>query len=192
MCTLHSFPHNIHHCLTYARWAGVMICVRGRIWNMPGRVDGGQWVGPCAHCARLTPMSHAHRSSHRPAPKPRVFTKPLHTSRSEFEGLLEKTPAEANAFLADPEKYIASVRSASDAAAREQLERVTEVLVSEHCTTFEECIAWARRKFQVGRREGGGWGSAGDWLCTSREHAGILTVEWTRVCSYRTINHWRS
>uniref|UniRef100_A0A1D1ZMI8 E1 ubiquitin-activating enzyme n=1 Tax=Auxenochlorella protothecoides TaxID=3075 RepID=A0A1D1ZMI8_AUXPR len=86
MCTLHSFPHNIHHCLTYAR--------------------------------------------------------------SEFEGLLEKTPAEANAFLADPEKYIASVRSASDAAAREQLERVTEVLVSEHCTTFEECIAWARRKFQ--------------------------------------------
>ena len=29
---------------------------------------------------------------------------------SEFEGILEKTPAEANAFLADPEKYIASER----------------------------------------------------------------------------------
>lgn len=28
--------------------------------------------------------------------------------RSEFEGILEKTPAEANAFLSDPEKYIAS------------------------------------------------------------------------------------
>lgn len=26
--------------------------------------------------------------------------------RSEFEGILEKTPAEANAFLADPEKYL--------------------------------------------------------------------------------------
>ena len=25
MCTLHSFPHNIHHCLTYARcaWAAL-------------------------------------------------------------------------------------------------------------------------------------------------------------------------
>ncbi len=26
--------------------------------------------------------------------------------RSEFEGILEKTPQEANAFLADPEKYL--------------------------------------------------------------------------------------
>ncbi|KAI3434380.1 hypothetical protein D9Q98_002458 [Chlorella vulgaris] len=86
MCTLHSFPHNIHHCLTYAR--------------------------------------------------------------SEFEGLLEKTPAEANAFLADPEKYISSAKSSSDAAAREQLQRVVEVLVAERCTSFEECITWARTKFQ--------------------------------------------
>lgn len=86
MCTLHSFPHNIHHCLTYAR--------------------------------------------------------------SEFEGLLEKTPAEANSFLADPEKYINSAKASSDAAARGQLEKVVEVLVSERCGSFEDCIAWARRKFQ--------------------------------------------
>jgi Ubiquitin-activating enzyme active site len=44
MCTLHSFPHNIDHCLTFAR--------------------------------------------------------------SEFEGLLEKSPAEANAFLLDPVKCV--------------------------------------------------------------------------------------
>jgi ubiquitin-activating enzyme E1 len=86
MCTLHSFPHNIHHCLTYAR--------------------------------------------------------------SEFEGILEKTPAEANAFLADPDKYISSAKASSDAAAREQLEKVVEVLVTERCTSFEDCISWARRKFQ--------------------------------------------
>jgi hypothetical protein len=55
MCTLHSFPHNIDHCLTYAR--------------------------------------------------------------SEFEGLLEKSPAEANAFLSDPAKYLSTVRQASDTAA---------------------------------------------------------------------------
>eukprot|EP00887_Chlorella_sp_A99_P004082 scaffold23.g4082.t1 len=61
MCTLHSFPHNIHHCLTYARSA---------------------------------------------------------------------------------------VKTSSDAAAREQLEKVVEVLVSERCSSFEECVAWARRKFQ--------------------------------------------
>ena len=48
MCTVHSFPHNIDHCLTFAR--------------------------------------------------------------SEFEGLLEKSPSEANAFLADPAKYLSAVR----------------------------------------------------------------------------------
>ena len=48
MCTVHSFPHNIDHCLTFAR--------------------------------------------------------------SEFEGFMEKAPAEANAFLADPTKYITAIR----------------------------------------------------------------------------------
>ena len=48
MCTVHSFPHNIDHCLTFAR--------------------------------------------------------------SEFEGFMEKAPSEANAFLADPAKYIAAIR----------------------------------------------------------------------------------
>jgi len=45
MCTLHSFPHNIDHCLTWAR--------------------------------------------------------------SEFEGVFEKSPGEANAYLAKPEEYMA-------------------------------------------------------------------------------------
>ena len=53
MCTLRSFPHNISHCLTFAR--------------------------------------------------------------SEFEGLLEKGPAEANAFLADPAKYLAAIRQVRSA-----------------------------------------------------------------------------
>eukprot|EP00250_Pteridium_aquilinum_P004385 c14598_g1_i1 orf=229-3372(-) len=86
MCTVHSFPHNINHCLTWAR--------------------------------------------------------------SEFEGLLEKTPAEANTFLSKPEEYKASMRSAGDAQARELLERVVECLVSERCQTFEDCILWARKKFE--------------------------------------------
>jgi ubiquitin-activating enzyme E1 len=86
MCTLHSFPHNAHHCLTYAR--------------------------------------------------------------SEFEGLLEKAPAEANAFLADPDAYLAAAEASSDAAAREQLARVVEALVSDGVADFPGAVAWARRKFQ--------------------------------------------
>ncbi|KAI5070106.1 hypothetical protein GOP47_0014449 [Adiantum capillus-veneris] len=86
MCTLHSFPHNISHCLTWAR--------------------------------------------------------------SEFEGLLEKTPAEVNTYLSKPEEYKGSMASAGDAQARELLERVVECLVTERCRTFEDCLLWARKKFE--------------------------------------------
>uniref|UniRef100_A0A0E0R346 THIF-type NAD/FAD binding fold domain-containing protein n=1 Tax=Oryza rufipogon TaxID=4529 RepID=A0A0E0R346_ORYRU len=82
MCTVHSFPHNIDHCLTWAR--------------------------------------------------------------SEFEGLLEKTPTEVNAFLSNPGGYATAARTAGDAQARDQLERVIECLEREKCETFQDCITWAR------------------------------------------------
>ena len=86
MCTLHSFPHNIDHCLTWAR--------------------------------------------------------------SEFEGLFEKSPGEANAYLAKPAEYAEAARRAGDASARENLEKVAECLLKERCATYEECVAWARVRFQ--------------------------------------------
>ncbi|KAL2899318.1 Ubiquitin-activating enzyme E1 2 [Bienertia sinuspersici] len=86
MCTVHSFPHNIDHCLTWAR--------------------------------------------------------------SEFEGLLEKTPAEVNAYLSNPVDYTSAMRNAGDAQARDTLERVLECLERERCKTFEDCITWARLKFE--------------------------------------------
>ncbi|OEL15354.1 Ubiquitin-activating enzyme E1 3 [Dichanthelium oligosanthes] len=86
MCTVHSFPHNIDHCLTWAR--------------------------------------------------------------SEFEGLLEKIPNEVNSFLSNPAQYAAAMRKAGDAQARELLERVSECLAKERCNTFEDCITWARLRFE--------------------------------------------
>lgn len=86
MCTVHSFPHNIDHCLTWAR--------------------------------------------------------------SEFEGLLEKTPAEVNAYLSNPGEYTSAMRNAGDAQARDTLERVLECLERERCKSFEDCVAWARLKFE--------------------------------------------
>ncbi|KAL5197977.1 hypothetical protein ABZP36_001489 [Zizania latifolia] len=86
MCTVHSFPHNIDHCLTWAR--------------------------------------------------------------SEFEGLLEKTPGEVNSFMSNPAQYAAAMRKAGDAQARELLERVSECLGKERCSLFEDCITWARLKFE--------------------------------------------
>ncbi|KAK1323715.1 Ubiquitin-activating enzyme E1 1 [Acorus calamus] len=86
MCTVHSFPHNIDHCLTWAR--------------------------------------------------------------SEFEGLLEKTPNEVNSFLSNPSEYASSMRKAGDAQARDLLEHVLECLDKEKCETFQDCITWARLKFE--------------------------------------------
>ncbi|KAJ3699537.1 hypothetical protein LUZ61_003242 [Rhynchospora tenuis] len=86
MCTVHSFPHNIDHCLTWAR--------------------------------------------------------------SEFEGLLEKTPNEVNSFLLKPSEYAAAMRKAGDAQARDLLERVAGCLDKELCMEFQDCVAWARLKFE--------------------------------------------
>ncbi|KAF7816121.1 ubiquitin-activating enzyme E1 1 [Senna tora] len=86
MCTVHSFPHNIDHCLTWAR--------------------------------------------------------------SEFEGLLEKAPTEANAFLFSPFKYTAAMRKAGNAQARDILESVLECIGSRTCKTLKDCIRWARQKFE--------------------------------------------
>ncbi|XVE58986.1 hypothetical protein DITRI_Ditri05aG0007800 [Diplodiscus trichospermus] len=86
MCTVHSFPHSIDHCLTWAR--------------------------------------------------------------SEFEGLLEKTPAEVNAYLSNPVEYKTAQRNAGDAQARDNLERVLECLEKEKCETFQDCITWARLRFE--------------------------------------------
>lgn len=85
MCTVHSFPHNIDHCLTWAR--------------------------------------------------------------SEFEGLLEKTPTDVNAYLSNPGEYTSGMMSAGDAQSRDTLERILECLDRERCETFQDCITWARLKY---------------------------------------------
>ena len=86
MCTLHSFPHNIDHCLTWAR--------------------------------------------------------------SEFEGLFEKSPAEANAYLSKPDEYESNARANADASMRENVEKISQCLIHTRCATFQECINWARLRFQ--------------------------------------------
>ncbi|RLM86686.1 Ubiquitin-activating enzyme E1 3 [Panicum miliaceum] len=66
----------------------------------------------------------------------------------KFEGLLEKTPNEVNSFLSNPTQYAAAMKKAGDAQARELLERVSECLGKERCITFEDCITWARLRFE--------------------------------------------
>jgi len=85
MCTIHSFPHNIDHCLAWAR--------------------------------------------------------------SEFEGHVEKAPSEVNAYLEDVAAYAANALKQADGQTKEQLEQVVDALCASKCTTFSECIVWARKVF---------------------------------------------
>ena len=85
MCTIHSFPHNIDHCLAWAR--------------------------------------------------------------SEFEGHVEKNPAEVNAYLDDPNAYSSNALKQADGQTKEQLEQVVDALGKSKCQTFSECVVWARRVF---------------------------------------------
>ena len=62
--------------------------------------------------------------------------------------MFEKSPGEANAYLAKPEEYATAARQAGDAAARENLEKAAECLLTSRCSTYEECVTWARLKFQ--------------------------------------------
>ena len=85
MCTIHSFPHNIDHCLAWAR--------------------------------------------------------------SEFEGHVEKSPSEVNGYLEDTSAYASNALKQADGQTKEQLEQVVDALSTNKCTTFSECIVWARKIF---------------------------------------------
>jgi len=86
MCTLHSFPHNIDHCLTWAR--------------------------------------------------------------SEFDGLFEKAPAAVSGWL-EKSDFGQSLADQNPSEACETLQKVAACLHDDRCRTFEDCIAWARRQFEV-------------------------------------------
>jgi ubiquitin-activating enzyme E1 len=85
MCTIHSFPHNIDHCLAWAR--------------------------------------------------------------SEFEGHVEKAPAEVNTYLEDTAAYATNAMNQADGQTKEQLEQVADALTTNKLSTFSECIVWARNIF---------------------------------------------
>ncbi|KAG9155900.1 hypothetical protein Leryth_004149 [Lithospermum erythrorhizon] len=57
-------------------------------------------------------------------------------------------PAEVNAYLNNPSEYISSMTKAGDAQARDTLERVLHCLDNERCKTFQDCITWARLRFE--------------------------------------------
>ena len=152
MCTLHSFPHNIDHCLTFARseFEGLLEKVQ--------QEANAFLSDPTKYLAAIRTVSHSD------------CTLVTSGSWSIFAGVTLKAlpgpcwclccqlkPKRDAMFvqghcahcMAVQLQHVGLRAQASDAAAREQLEKVVEALVTDRCRTFEDCIAWARMRFQV-------------------------------------------
>lgn len=144
MCTLHSFPHNIHHCLTYARWVGGKPLGSGLTAASDRTLDSPHPPACLADASLLTDkMIKAEVPKCITSEEPAPFV--ARCCSSEFEGLLEKTPAEANSFLADPEKYISSEWAASAATHAGKESAATSVCMV-HCSSSAYlaigCLPW--------------------------------------------------
>ena len=50
-------------------------------------------------------------------------------ARSEFEGLFEKSPAEANAYLSKPDEYESNARANADASMLRNVEKISQCLI---------------------------------------------------------------
>lgn len=53
--------------------------------------------------------------------------------------------AEVNAYLSDPEAYVAAAKKACDHSARVNLEAIVDCLTTSRCTSFDECIEHSRK-----------------------------------------------
>lgn len=63
-----------------------------------------------------------------------------------FEGDLKQVPDSVNAYLAQPNFLEILARQSNTRI--DTLEKIQSALVSERPTTIEDCVRWARMKFQ--------------------------------------------
>ena len=68
-------------------------------------------------------------------------------AREQFDELFEKPAANVNLYLTQPD-YLASLAASSDAGYKQQVEQIKEYLVDVRPRSFDECIVWARHKFE--------------------------------------------
>ena len=159
MCTLHSFPHNIDHCLTWARSefegalegrpTGARTCSHVdmhscRIPRLPAmhvccsftwavRQSDACMAG-CGACSRVSHM-RVELATLRASQRPSVLS--VH--------IRALCATEVNAYLSGPEAYVAAAKKACDHSARVNLEAILDCLTTSRCNSFDDCIEHSRK-----------------------------------------------
>ncbi|KJE96221.1 ubiquitin-like modifier-activating enzyme 1 [Capsaspora owczarzaki ATCC 30864] len=79
---------------------------------------------------------------------PNAIEHTLQWARENFEGIFTQKPESANQYLAGSAAFVETTSRQPQAQAIETFEAVKETLVSDKPLTFEDCIAWARLRFE--------------------------------------------
>ncbi|OHT01138.1 Ubiquitin-like modifier-activating enzyme 1 [Tritrichomonas foetus] len=115
-------------------------------------------LGPKAHYQIVAPDLTESYGSQQDAPEKGIPMCTLHNfpscidhccmwARDQFGGLFEQQPQSVNTLIKDP-KSIESSRKSELITLQQSLEAAKSFFVTEKCTTFDDCIRWARLKFE--------------------------------------------
>ena len=77
---------------------------------------------------------------------PNAIEHTIQWARDEFEGLFKQAAEDANSYITDPE-YVAKIKK-QPGTALTTLEGVRDNLVTKRPKSFEDCVVWARLKFE--------------------------------------------
>lgn len=78
---------------------------------------------------------------------PNAIEHTLQWARDVFEGLFTQIPSSVNQYLTHTD-FAETLRTQPSAQVRETLEGIRECLVTHRPRTFDDCVAWARSKFE--------------------------------------------
>ncbi|KAH0792190.1 Ubiquitin-like modifier-activating enzyme 1 [Histomonas meleagridis] len=115
-------------------------------------------LGPKAHYQIIMPdMTESYGSQPDPPEKgipmctlhnfPSCIDHTCMWARDVFGGLFEQQPQSVNSLLTDP-NYIDKMRNAEPATLIATLEAAKEMFITNKCENFDDCIKWARNKFE--------------------------------------------
>ncbi|KAI8322085.1 ubiquitin activating enzyme [Martensiomyces pterosporus] len=79
---------------------------------------------------------------------PNAIEHTIQWSRDLFAGLFTQPAENVNAFLSTPDYIESSLAQSNEASQVETLTTIRDYLVADKPLTFDDCIAWARRRFE--------------------------------------------
>lgn len=79
---------------------------------------------------------------------PNVIEHTLQWARDLFEGLFSNSAVSALRFMKDPDGCLKGLAKLQSQQRLDELKQIRQILLTENCSSFEDCVAWARKNWQ--------------------------------------------